>query len=394
MAEFSWFRLLIAALGVAACVVVPFGVYVLMAGRNRGAGQRNPVAVVVALLSTILVGMGIAAFLYLATYRAAPGPTMPHNVPLKLEPDMGVGLLGLAACLALLAVGTGLYVLFADGRPRRPIHAAASLGFSLLWTLPVVLVLGYVVTGATTSLRPHPAPANSMLPRLPVEPPKLDDGASPTLDLSSEDDSKPATVAELVSESSPETPDKVEPKDSADAASGLPAWTKQQPNEEGETRLVVLTSQQYATLDEAEQELLIKARSLLQEDFVNRSPDAGAWSIPEQLVRTEAVRKSHVEPIARTSGVSAFRVFRVHWQMELSPTVRDALYPEWRSQVVDKRLWSLGSLFGLFTLVVATTAAYLRLDTRTSGSYRRRLKLAAVSLIVAGGITAASILPT
>jgi hypothetical protein len=384
--------LLIAAVLVAVCVIIPYGVYVLVAGRNRGSGQRNPVAVVIALLSTIFVGMGIAVFIYFASYRPPARPEVLHAV--SFEPDWGVGLLGLAAFLALLAVGIGLYVFVADRRPRRPIHAAASLGLSLLWTLPVVLVLGYVITGATTNLRPSPAPAHAMAPRRPIELRNMSDGTSPEHDLIDKDDSKPAEAAELVSESSPKQPGKITPGGDAETAFSLPSWIREQPLGEGETRLVVLTSEQYATVEEAEQELLAKTSRLLQADFVNRSPGAGTWSIPEELVRSAAIRKSHVEPIVRTSGVSDFRVYRVHWQTELSPAVRDSLYPAWRAQVVEKRLWSLGSLFGLFTLVVATATAYLRLDTRTSGAYRRRLKLAAVSLIVAGGLVAASTLPT
>ena len=65
----------------------------------------------------------------------------------------------------------------------------------------------------------------------------------------------------------------------------------------------------------------------------------------------------------------------------------------WREQIVERRLWTLGSLLGVFTLILGATATYLRLDAATSGAYRLRLKLATVALIVAGGMGVAMMLP-
>jgi uncharacterized protein YegP (UPF0339 family) len=44
------------------------------------------------------------------------------------------------------------------------------------------------------------------------------------------------------------------------------------------------------------------------------------------------------------------------------------------------------------TLTFGTLASYFRLDERTAGRYRWRLKLAAFSVIAAGGAAAASLL--
>ena len=48
------------------------------------------------------------------------------------------------------------------------------------------------------------------------------------------------------------------------------------------------------------------------------------------------------------------------------------------------RLEALGGVVALLTLTFATGAAYFRLDERTHGRYRGRLKLAAVAIIGAG----------
>jgi hypothetical protein len=48
-------------------------------------------------------------------------------------------------------------------------------------------------------------------------------------------------------------------------------------------------------------------------------------------------------------------------------------------------------LAALLTLTFAAGAAYFRLDERTQGRYRGRLKLAAVTVIAAGGAAAATL---
>jgi hypothetical protein len=108
-------------------------------------------------------------------------------------------------------------------------------------------------------------------------------------------------------------------------------------------------------------------------------------------VRNQAVRRTHVERIDRKtrSTGTPFHVYRAHNQVELSPAVRNALFPLWKEQIVARRLSALGGLAGLLTLCFGTVAAYFRLDERTAGHYRRRLKLAAVSLVSAGGLAAA-----
>jgi hypothetical protein len=76
---------------------------------------------------------------------------------------------------------------------------------------------------------------------------------------------------------------------------------------------------------------------------------------------------------------------RAHLRLELTPRFHTAVEQSWRGQVVEHRLLALGGVFGLVTLALASAAGYFRLDELTGGQYRRRLKLAALALIAAGG---------
>jgi hypothetical protein len=64
----------------------------------------------------------------------------------------------------------------------------------------------------------------------------------------------------------------------------------------------------------------------------------------------------------------------------------------WKQDVVPGRLEALGGFAALLTLTFATGAAYFRLDDRTHGRYRGRLKLAAVAIIGAGAAAAAALI--
>ena len=113
------------------------------------------------------------------------------------------------------------------------------------------------------------------------------------------------------------------------------------------------------------------------------------------VVRHNAVRNRYVQPVTVdfTIGgeIKPTQMYVVHLQMELSPRVRKVLFPYWREQVVTQRLWMIGGLVALLTLITGTVAAYFRLDTLSGGAYRNRLKLAAVALIVSGGLLLAMI---
>lgn len=174
----------------------------------------------------------------------------------------------------------------------------------------------------------------------------------------------------------------------------LPEWVTEKNQTTGNSRLVVVTGEFGATPEEAQAAGRAAAVELVRADFSASFPRAAGWQPPESAASDAAIRRTFVEEVDRktvSSGVP-FRVYRSYDQVELSPTVRNKLFPLWRDQLVNRRIWALGGLAGLLTLTFGTLATYFRLDQHTSGLYRRRLKFAAVSVIAAGGLAAATLL--
>jgi hypothetical protein len=173
----------------------------------------------------------------------------------------------------------------------------------------------------------------------------------------------------------------------------LPDWAKESEHPIGnDTKLVVVSGEIGATIDEAVAVGRAAAFERLRADFATAHPQAANWQPPPSIT-ADAIQRTFVERVDRkTSTGTSFTVYRAYEQVELSPAVRKKILPLWRDQIVEKRIWALGGLAGLLTLTFGTLAAYFRLDQRTSGLYRRRLKLAAVSVIAAGGMAAATIL--
>ncbi len=128
--------------------------------------------------------------------------------------------------------------------------------------------------------------------------------------------------------------------------------------------------------------------------FSRPIPRWADWLPSADAVREDAVRRTHVEKIHRktVSSGTPFIVYRGYQQIELSPAVFTQLLSSWKDQVLPARLEELGAIAALLTLTFATGAAYFRLDDRTHGRYRRRLKLAAVAIIGAGAAAAAALI--
>jgi hypothetical protein len=191
-------------------------------------------------------------------------------------------------------------------------------------------------------------------------------------------------------------PEPIRQTSAVETGASLPEWVQDMQDKDfltGNTRLAVVTGEIGATVEEAAGNARKAAVDLVRDDFAASFPQVAGWRPPASVVANAAIHRTFVEELDRkTSTGTPFRVYRGYNQVELSPSVRNRIYPLWKAEVVDQRIWALGGLAGLLTLTFATLAAYFRLDERTAGLYRRRLKLAAVSVIAAGGLAAATLL--
>jgi hypothetical protein len=116
------------------------------------------------------------------------------------------------------------------------------------------------------------------------------------------------------------------------------------------------------------------------------------WQPPRWILE-HAIASQSVEQREHQTDTAAFQMHVARLTLELSPAVRNAYAEYWRERIAGVRLVVLGGLVALAIVIVTVAAAYFRLDLSTGGKYRAGLKLAAVSLIVAGALVLAQIHP-
>lgn len=168
-------------------------------------------------------------------------------------------------------------------------------------------------------------------------------------------------------------------------AAGTPQWLKVGTVQEGDRTFIVVSGQQFADAATAWQDAINRAAATVRQDFENAFRPVGAWLLDPNEARALAVRDSYTEQIVRTAGENEFTVYRTHLKVELSPTVRHSIEPIWRQQVSTGRSAFTAGMLGLVTLVAAIFAGYFRLDDRTAGRYRWRLRLGSVAAIALAG---------
>lgn len=111
-----------------------------------------------------------------------------------------------------------------------------------------------------------------------------------------------------------------------------PDWLNASLKQQGDVVHLVVSGQQFATIEEARHDVASEARKQLLADF-EKTYGASARSLADLSnddLRLLAVRKEFVETVERDFGNFFAPMHRVWWQVELSPQVRSELYPLWR----------------------------------------------------------------
>ncbi len=181
--------------------------------------------------------------------------------------------------------------------------------------------------------------------------------------------------------------------DRAATSGDLPDWVSTPQQDDGQTRVVVVRSHFSPAVDASDTD---RAISLAQNEVYNEAaqqirayfgesyPVQNNWPIPDEIVR-RAIGKVHLLEKDVDGGGKVYRRFA---QVNLNPGIRQKLLPQWQKATTQNRLWTLCAGMGLLTLLLGTTASYLRLDRMTDGAYRGRLKLASFSVITAVALVA------
>ena len=174
----------------------------------------------------------------------------------------------------------------------------------------------------------------------------------------------------------------VERTPTARPASARPAWVDQPRENDGDCERIVLTSQQYATKEEAEQELRVAAVKLVEQDLQRIQTGSfrpQSWRPSADDVIAHAVQQRYDEIAERNFGKFTHPMIRVSWQVELSPRVRTEFAQAWRRELISFRILLVAGVASLFAMLASASVMYFRLDTRTRGQSRGGLKLLATS---------------
>lgn len=153
------------------------------------------------------------------------------------------------------------------------------------------------------------------------------------------------------------------------------------------------------TPHEAVTSALRAAGKVVKERFNAEYGDLGEWEVPLPTVEQYAARDRYIEPYQIKTPAfpegnpDVPTMYTAYLLVDTSPDTLGHFYEPWKERVVQQRLWAFGGLFALVTLIIGTTAGYLQIDGASKGAYRGRLKLAAVALIVAGGLALVRVLP-
>lgn len=173
------------------------------------------------------------------------------------------------------------------------------------------------------------------------------------------------------------TPELASIVSSSPASEPLPEWVtagRGLADDSGESETLLLVSRQYATVEEAEEELLDQAANRVRERFHAVHPPVEGWDVPEEFIRSLYGPRRHVEEIERTAGEHAFRVRRVYRELRLPHDLADEggpLHSSWRRAVAAHRLRRmLGGLAGVTVALFAASVALRGRRARNSASAR------------------------
>ncbi len=151
---------------------------------------------------------------------------------------------------------------------------------------------------------------------------------------------------------------------------------------------VALESEQHTSPADAREELTQTVLALVTTDLQAVHPEISNPVVPESLVREHSVLNETLTNTTHELPDSGrtFETTQIRWVVELNPAVREQILATWQEEVVSMRAGLVAGVVGFLTFLFGLLATYLRVDTRTNGQYRGRLKLGLLSLAIAGGL--------
>ena len=141
-------------------------------------------------------------------------------------------------------------------------------------------------------------------------------------------------------------------------ATSKPAWVETGDRTiSADEQLVVLSSTLWSTAEEAAAELRPRAATLVRRDFEQRHPllieRASPRLLTDDRLIEAALKRRFLEPVEQDFGTFSSPMYRLWWQIAISPLVRTELYPDWKRGVVGTRVLAIGVALALLTLIAS-----------------------------------------
>lgn len=292
----------------------------------------------------------------------------------SISQEMTIAGLILTTLLLLFAAGVVVHVVLVSHDRKISIRSAMKYALSAIWAIPVLAMLAAFGYRTTDYLQRTHEQAQS-----------VDRSAEEPVADRSSDRPAPKFV--------PEKP--------------APEWTKfRQPGPDevvttasGDLDVIVARG---ADVADAERKLVALARKRLVQHARSHSKAENDVAVlanaDDRAIRIHAVKDRFEQPGTETvhikrpgtaDKVYSNKVYQVYWKLDFSQQAREDI----RQTAALPRVWILGGLVGLLTLIAVAIATYLRLDARTEGKYRLQLKSATTVFVVAAGLLVTALLP-
>lgn len=161
-------------------------------------------------------------------------------------------------------------------------------------------------------------------------------------------------------------------------SSNRPAWVAKSHSGDGIRERIVVSSGQYSTKSEAEQELLGLASEVVRQDLQKWNSLGhwgGTWHPDHEDVVRYAVKQQHCEAVETDFVSFSHPMYRIWWQIELSPAVRAEFLTAWHRAVIGTRILSVGIVASTVVMLASLVAMYYRIDARMQQKRRVALKV-------------------
>ncbi len=145
----------------------------------------------------------------------------------------------------------------------------------------------------------------------------------------------------------------------------LPAWVAELAAASPGSSQAAFSSERYATIEQAEDELWNRTRDFVAADLRLRVPQANRWSPPRGLLQSQGfVAERCIEKTALAVGSFEEPMYRVHWKVSLTDDQRRAVVDAWRPSVQEERV----ELVAIGFLGASGALAFLNLILRSAAA--------------------------